>query len=159
MTRRINSGAKQNGDSSLLIRCYDGLGTLRYTTGWTVLLSSSGSWCVWCLKRTLHHKRFHCYHVFPPGEHLSCPESPVRQRQRQFYNSKIAMSTFASQELTQMNHSEADIQIAKNAINRIERSIEARSDTVSQQLRTVQMNFMVVGEGSREHGTFWHAWT
>ena len=44
---------------------------------------------------------------------------------------------------------EADIQIAIDAISRIKRNIQSRSDTVTQQLKCVQMNFMIDAERQR----------
>ena len=45
---------------------------------------------------------------------------------------------------------EADIHIAMDALRRIQQSIQSRTDTVSQRLKTVQMNFMIEAEGRRE---------
>ena len=44
---------------------------------------------------------------------------------------------------------EAEIQSAIDSIRRIERSIQSRSDTVTQQLKCVQMNFMIDAERQR----------
>ena len=46
---------------------------------------------------------------------------------------------------------EADIQIALDALRRIKQSVQSRSDTVTQQLKVVRMNFIVEAEGRRKH--------
>ena len=46
---------------------------------------------------------------------------------------------------------EADIQTAMDALRRIKQSVQSQTDTVTQQLKAVQMNFMVEAEGRREH--------
>ena len=44
---------------------------------------------------------------------------------------------------------EADIQIAIDAVMRTKRSVQSRSDSVTQQLKDVQMNFMIEAERQR----------
>ena len=44
---------------------------------------------------------------------------------------------------------ETDLQIAIDAIRRIKQSVQSRSDTVTQQLKVVQMNFMIEAERQR----------
>lgn len=50
---------------------------------------------------------------------------------------------------------EADIQVAMDALRRIKQGIQSRTDTVTQQLKSVQMNFMIEAEGGTQ-GTCWN---